>query len=128
MASTEIARDQWNEFLDRFSKGHEGWEVTLEVRGADEGAQVEFERAPLVGVTSDLKAGGEPRIEIIVGRRGEPRDHSTRAVTGPRALWVKRSEEGADEALDIEGEDGTHNVLIIEGGPSSGEELPPGTD
>ena len=55
----EIPRGEWVKYLDGFSRRHEGWLVTVEVLGAEIGAQVEAQELPLEGITAELKAGGE---------------------------------------------------------------------
>ncbi|OLE50804.1 MAG: hypothetical protein AUG51_26320 [Acidobacteria bacterium 13_1_20CM_3_53_8] len=50
----EIPREEWAEFLDIFSRQHEGWLVTVEVLSEEIGAQVEAEGKPLEGITAEL--------------------------------------------------------------------------
>ena len=63
----EIPRDEWAGFLDSFSRQHEGWLVSLEVLGAEIGAQAEAQELPLEGVTAELRGGGEDAVTIILG-------------------------------------------------------------
>jgi hypothetical protein len=63
----EIPRDEWAGFLDSFSRQHEGWLVSLEVLGAEIGAQVEAQGLPLEGITAELKGGNEDAVTIILG-------------------------------------------------------------
>ena len=52
----EIPRDEWVKYLDGFSRRHEGWPVTVEVLGAEVGAQVEAQELPLRGANREQKA------------------------------------------------------------------------
>src|SRR5436305_10779224 len=99
----EIPRAEWVEFLDGFSRQHEGWLVTVEVFGAEIGAQVEAQQLPLVGITAELKRDGEKSISIIAGEETEA--HITHTVTQPPHVRLEQTESGADAALQIESAD-----------------------
>ena len=100
MPTQEIPYDNWVAFFDSFSLQHQGWLVTIEVLGADIGAQVESKGLPLQGITADLKGSGATSISIMVGE--EPDDHLTHTIHAPAHVRIKRNEQGADEALEIE--------------------------
>jgi hypothetical protein len=56
MFMREIPRDEWVAFFDSFSRQHDGWLSTVEVREAEIGAQTQnqwLEKA-LMGITADL--------------------------------------------------------------------------
>jgi hypothetical protein len=103
MSTQEIARDEWDAFFDSFSLQHRGWLVTVEVSGPDIGAQIEARELPLQGITAELKGGGEERVVILVG--DTPEQHVAHTIFAPTRLMVKRTEEGADEAIEIESAD-----------------------
>jgi hypothetical protein len=105
MSTKEIPRDEWADFFDGFSLRHQGWLVTVEVFGSDIGAQVEARELPLQGITAELKPGGEDMISIIVG--DVPEEHVTHRIVAPTQVLLKRTEEGADEAVEIESADRT---------------------
>ena len=105
MATREIKRDEWREFFDSFSKQHQGWLVTIEMLGADLGDQVEVRQLPLEGITVETSDGNETQIETIAGEK--PDSHISHTVTSPKRIWLKRTDEGADEALEIESEENT---------------------
>src|SRR5215217_1108208 len=96
----EVPRAEWVNYLDGFSRQHEGWLVTVEVLGAEIGAQVEAQELPLEGITAGSKAGGEGVITIILG--GGPRERVTHSITRPAHVRVEQTESGADMALQIE--------------------------
>lgn len=104
----EIPRGEWVEYLNSFSRQHEGWLVTVEVLGVDIGAQVEAEEMVLEGVTADLK-GGEDVISVILGRRSTER--VTHNITSPTHVRVEQTEYGADMALQIESGDGVTTLV-----------------
>jgi hypothetical protein len=100
MSTQDISRDEWAAFFDSFSLRHQGWLVTVEVFSSDIGAQVEARELPLQGITAELKREGEDAISIIVGE--SPEQHVTHTIIAPARVILKRTEEGADEAIEIE--------------------------
>ncbi|MBI2361520.1 MAG: DUF5335 family protein [Deltaproteobacteria bacterium] len=80
MPTREIPRDEWVAFFDSFSRQHEGWLSTVEVRGAEMDAQVESREQPLIGVTADLKEDDDV-ISILVGRSRD--DHVAHMIHAP---------------------------------------------
>ena len=105
----EIPRDEWAEFLDSFSRQHEGWLVTVEVLGAEIGAQVEARELPLEGITAELKAGGEGVITIILV--GGSREHVTHNIPQPTHVRIEQTESGADMTLQIESSRGVTTLV-----------------
>ena len=99
MSTEEIPRKQWAAFFDGFSRRHQGWLVTVEILGPDIGDQVEARELPLEGITAELRDAGKDEIEIFVGAR--PGSHLSHKVISPEKVYLKRSEEGADEVLEI---------------------------
>jgi hypothetical protein len=71
----------------------------------DIGDQTEVRDLPLEGITAELKVSGADEIEIIAGRR--PDQHVSDTILGPKKVWLKSSDEGADETLEIEGTNAT---------------------
>jgi hypothetical protein len=102
MASQEVPREQWAEFFDSFSQRHQGWLVTVEILGPDIGDQVEARALPLEGITAELNGDEEDEIDIFVGTR--PDSHVTHKINAPLHVRLKQTEQGADEALEIESE------------------------
>ncbi|HEY0323119.1 MAG TPA: DUF5335 family protein [Pyrinomonadaceae bacterium] len=107
----EIPREEWAEFLDSFSRQHEGWLVTVEVLGEEIGAQVEAEGKPLGGITAELKDNGEDLISIIVGLT--PAESVTHNITAPTHVRIQQAENGADMALQIESSDGATTLVRL---------------
>lgn len=105
----EIPRSEWVKFLDSFSRQHEGWLVTVEVLGAEIGAQVEAQELPLVGITAELKGGDEDAITIILG--GQSTDRVTHNITQPTHVRIEQTESGADMTLQIESGDGVTTLV-----------------
>ena len=109
MITREITREEWAGFFDGFSRMHEGWLATVEVLGAETGAQQEARELPFRGVTAELNEGRVVRVEVMVGAEAE--DHITHTVTRPTHVRLAETEAGAHQALEIESEDGLTTLL-----------------
>jgi hypothetical protein len=108
MPTDDIARHEWQGFLDMFSRQHEGWRATVVILGGDGGVSLEAREMPLVGVTLDV-INGNRVIAIIL--RDEGSGHLTHIVSKPKYVRLKQTEEGAHEALVIEAENGVKTLL-----------------
>ena len=108
MPTREIQRNEWVSFFDSFSSRHRGWLVTVEIMDPEIGDQTEARDLPLEGITAELNERGPDQIEILVGNQADR--HVSNSVVAPKQVWLKSSDEGADEVLEIKGENET--VLI----------------
>lgn len=108
MPTQEIPRKEWVRFFDRFSGQHERWLARVEVIGEDVGAQLEAKDLPLRGISADLK-DREDTISITLGEK--PDNLITHSIQAASHVRLKQTEEGADEALQIESADGTMTLL-----------------
>jgi hypothetical protein len=94
----EIPRAEWGEFLDGFSREHEGWLAHVDVDG-DSGAGIEVRDLPLAGIVAESTADGEETLAILLGDLG---DHVAHMVYAPSRIALQTNETGAHEALEIE--------------------------
>jgi len=108
MPTREIQRNEWVSFFDSFSSRHLGWLVTVEIMNPEIGDQTEARDLPLGGITAELNERGPDQIEILVGNQADR--HVSNSVVDPKQVWLKSGDEGADEVLEIKGENET--VLI----------------
>jgi hypothetical protein len=109
MKTIEIEKRDWRSFFESFSKRHQGWLVNVDVIGPDLGAQVEAKGIALEGITEELRGNGGDSISINLG--GKSDSHLTHAVRSPTHVRLKKTDEGSDETLQIEAEDGTTTLL-----------------
>ena len=107
MTTVEIARSDWQKSLDAFSAVHEGWLISLEVLSPGLGAQPLMADLPLVGITLDDRE--RQSIAIAAGRSAG--EHTTHFVLAPTRLWIERTDDGVDVALQIEAADGTRAIV-----------------
>jgi hypothetical protein len=108
MPTQEIPNYEWASFFDEFSRRHERWLVNVEMLSPVTGDQVLLRDLPLEGITADPNEMGEDQITIIAGTRPDARISHT--IEGPNRVWLKQTDEGADDALEIESVDGA--VLV----------------
>ena len=100
MHTQEIPRQEWNSFFDSFSRQHEGWLATLEVFGSEVGAQEEAHELPLEGLSLASEAEKSESIAINMGKT--PEAHINHTITKPEHVWLEKTDDGADAALEIE--------------------------
>lgn len=109
MKTQEIPKTEWPQFLDSFTRKHQGWLVNLEIFGTEIGAQVEERQLALEGITAE--SDGMERNTIIITMGAKANDHITHSISQPTGVSIEQTDEGADMALAIKGEDGTTALL-----------------
>jgi hypothetical protein len=109
MKTREIARDEWPEFFDRFSRQHGGWLATLEIFGSEIGAQVEERELAFEGIVDEWDEVQGNEIVIMIGAKAD--DHITHSISRPTQVSLEQTDEGADAALAIKAADGTMALL-----------------
>ena len=108
MRTVEIPREAWVEQLNEFTAIHEGWLVSLDVLGPEIGAQPEIINLPLLGVSADrIDHDRAIAVSVMVSATG----HFTHMIHGVTRIYIKRADDGADAALEIESADGTRTIL-----------------
>ncbi len=109
MTTRTIPIGEWHQFLDSFSRQHEGWLVNVEVDSLDFGAQPEIDDLPLAGMSADTMSSTGGTIEIFAG--DDPDRHITHTIAHAAALNLEQSDAGADVALQVKAADGTMTIL-----------------
>lgn len=108
MITQEIPQTRWTRFLDSLSRVHRGSIVTLQVLDESIGVQTEVRERALSGVFAEHSAGA--RISIVLGNE---KWHLAHAVEQPTHLWLEQTNEGADQALEIDSADGRRTLLTF---------------
>jgi len=109
MQTQEIPRQEWNSFFDSFSRQHEGWLASLEVFGPEVGAQEEAHELPLESVSIASQTDKSESIAINMGKT--PEAHINHTITKPEHVWLEKTDDGADAALEIESADEAKTLL-----------------
>jgi len=106
MPTQEIARTEWKNYFDDFSRTRQNEKVTVELIFSPQAdPQFALEGLPLVGITYEEKGSEAGTIEIIVG--SETTDSLTHTVTSPVHVYHKNAagliseEVNPDEVLEF---------------------------
>lgn len=91
MWTRDIPREEWNAFLDSFTRQHWCEPVTLERSATADRARVEARAAPLIRVAHEP---GAQRLAVTV--RESPSDEVTHTVPEPEGVAIEEPAE-ADE-------------------------------
>lgn len=119
MAQTEIPRDQWQAFCERFSRQHHGWMVTVAAVDTQE-----FHDDPLMAVARarpldrDVplraieleKHGDGVELSVITGEPDEPHRYS---VGRPLRIRFEQIDHEADKGMSIQTEAGQTVLLLF---------------
>jgi dienelactone hydrolase len=102
--NVEIPPEEWIQFLNSFSRQHQGWLANVTITTQGEAEQTEVREYHLEGVSADhLTARDE--IYISFERGGD--DHITHSIRNPMKIIFERNLEGAHEGLEVISADGT---------------------
>ena len=115
MQTMKIPPEAWVRRLNEFTKIHEEWVVSLDVVGPDLGAQPQIDSLPLIGVSAD-RVNHDGTIAVSVAQPAG--GHLTHIIEAVTHIYIERTDEGADVALDIESADGTKTILRLRAAPS----------
>jgi len=114
MPTQQIARDEWTDYLAAFSAQNQTRPVIVDMESMELGPQRLVDSKPLLAVEPDLKDEHEPTITVVTGDPGGGEPAAlTHQVMNPRSIWIKESDQGRVEALDIEMEDGRTIIQFI---------------
>ena len=108
MQTFEIPHEAWVQRLNEFTIIHEGWLVSLDVLSPEIGAQPEIDNLPLLGVSAD-RVDHDGTIAVSVARSAT--EHFTHIIHAVARIYVERTDDGADAALQIESVDGTRTIV-----------------
>jgi hypothetical protein len=108
MRTVEIPRAEWAQRLGEFTAIHAGWLVSLDVLAPEIGAQPEIDNLPLLGVSTD-RIDHDATIAVSAAR--SPTEHLTHVIHAATRIYVERTDEGADAALQIQSADGSSTIL-----------------
>lgn len=111
METREITRNEWKQFLDDFSKQHQGRSASVQIIGDDLGSQQEATSLPFVGISADDSGSAKGGIEVMLGTERD--DHLEHLISDPTHLWLKSANGQGTEALEIEASDGTKTILQL---------------
>jgi len=106
MTTRILERDDWGGELDRFSRRHEGWIVSVRTQPADGATAVAAHDVPLRGVSR-----ASPQSDDITISVGDDQGHLTHEVRRAVALQIDLTPEEAERALTIRSDEGTTTTI-----------------
>lgn len=110
----EIQQEQWQAYLDGFSKRNSGRMADLQILSDELGTQDEAEMLPFEGITLETKGFLASSVEIMLGGTGSAdKRNLTHTVTRIRRIVPKTGRDGREEALEIEARDGAKTILVF---------------
>jgi hypothetical protein len=107
----EITRDEWHPFFDAFSGMHRGWPVTLEVQGAEPGAEIRAADVPLEEIAAELGPTEEGRISIVL--RPTQDNEISHIIEEPTHVWLSEGDEEPNLSLEITSSQGVTTFLRV---------------
>ena len=120
----QIRTDNWQTYLNDFSRRNVGRTARVEVLSENLGVQGEVERLPLQGITLDKRGSLTSSLEIMLGgASAADMRHSTHTVPQVRRIVAKFGPDAREDALEIESEDGDRTILVFESLPELPENL-----
>jgi hypothetical protein len=109
MKTTVIQKDEWSKFFDSFSRRQNGSSATLEILGAEIGAQVEEHDLAFKGIVGESNRVQGYEIAIMMGTRQD--DHVTHSISRLTKVSIEQTDEGTDLALELKSADGVTALL-----------------
>src|SRR6476646_4764653 len=107
----EIQQEQWQAYLDDFSKRNSGRIADLQVLSEELGTEEEAEMLPFEGITLEPKGSLASSVEIMLGGTGAADNRNlTHTVTQVRRIVRKTGADGREDALEIEAGDGSRTI------------------
>jgi hypothetical protein len=91
-------------FLERFSRGHEGWLTHVEVEDETRRGEVEIGEKPLGAILADTD-----RNRLLVFLENPGRGSTRYSIDRPAEVWRERS--GETVRLEVPSEDGSTTIV-----------------
>ncbi len=108
MRTVDIPREAWVHKLNEFTAIHEGRLVSLDVLGPEIGAPTGNRQLHPLGVSAD-RIDHDGTIAVSVVRSAT--EHLTHIIHAVTRIYVGRTDDGADAALQIESVNGATTIL-----------------
>lgn len=106
-----IAAPEWKPFTNAFSRAHDGWSATLQLRDANGAVDPIVGDRPLRGITFEDRRGHDAMI-VTFGDDAE--EHLAHIVEHPKRLIAFESDDHSEASLVIEATDGSGCILELE--------------
>lgn len=112
METREVDPDRWVEFIQDFSRQHEGWLVRIEVLDEVVGPHKLAEGQPLQGMSLDTRGTQPSSLSISVG--DQPDSYIRHVVSLPLHIRIAEARPGEAVDLQIEPATGPQTLLHLQ--------------
>ena len=99
MSVVTIPSEEWKDFLEAFSRRHQGWLVRIEIYDLETGEDVGSPFRPLHSVELDTEDPNNLRINVTVDSDRKLIKH---ILFRPCRVTLQLAADGADESLNIQ--------------------------
>lgn len=120
MKTQDVDRNDWESFMDEFSRQHDGWLASIEVGDGGGGRRVLADALPFLGISAEVGVGGRDYINIRVGRTDV--QSITHRIASPQRVYFLHTEIGLHEGVQIESRDEGKTIVRFSS-PAKPEEL-----
>lgn len=107
MSRRVIDRAEWVDYVDAFSRRHDGWLISVAVHEGPGSRRYVTRDVPLRGVVAEL----DDDTSSMMVFTGDTTPHATHFVGHATALEVEETGDGADSALTITDASGARTIL-----------------
>jgi hypothetical protein len=109
MSHRAIDRQEWQAFVDAFSRRHDGWLVSVAVEPEAGDRRYLARDVPLRGVIAELN-GHSGSMTVLTGGT---LPYATHIVKGPVSLVVEETADGTEAELAIADDRGTRAIIAF---------------
>ena len=99
MSVVTVPSEEWKDFLEAFSRRHQGWVVRIEIYDLETGEDVGSPFRPLHSVELDTEDPNNLRINVTVDSDRKLIKH---ILFRPCRVTLQLAADGADESLNIQ--------------------------
>ncbi len=110
MKSHPVDMRDWPAFAGQFSRSHDGWIASMELREGGEPLRVEVEESPFRGATIEKRDG---RDTLILTFGYEPEEHFAHIIHDPIAVVTSEADDGSEASLIVESSNGSRCILAL---------------
>lgn len=107
MSHRVIDRAEWVDYVDAFSRRHDGWLISVAIAEGTGSRRYLTRDVPLRGVVAEV-ADDASSLMVFTG---DTSPHATHFIGHATALEVEETREGADAALTITDESGVRTTV-----------------
>ncbi len=103
-----IDRSQWAEFVDAFSRQHDGWLISVAVEAGSHRREYMTRDLPLRGVVAEVDENTDSMM-VFTGDA----THETHFVEHPVTLTIEETADGAEAELTIADGSGARTIVEL---------------